>query len=78
MPTISASDLDLFTVTDDPQTAVDTIIAHYEQHGTTDRVPPTAEEMRRHPQERMTAEGTIYGVPPLGRHAARRPPATGA
>ncbi|MEW6251887.1 MAG: TIGR00730 family Rossman fold protein [Planctomycetota bacterium] len=64
---ISASDLDLFTLTDDPAVAVDALIAHHERHGTPVGVPPTAEEMQRHPQERMTAEGTVYGVPPLGR-----------
>ncbi len=72
--TVSPGDLDLFSITDDPATAVDTIIRHHEQHGTIVGVPPTTEEMKRNPQERMTAEGTVYGVPPVGRHPVRRRP----
>ncbi len=72
--TISARDLDLFSVTDDPLTAVETVIAHHQRHGTPVGVPPTEEEMKRHPQERMTAEGTVYGVPPLGRFPRPRRP----
>ncbi len=63
---IAREDLELYTVTDDPQVAVHTVCDYYERHGTPIRVPATAEEMKRHPQERMTAEGTVYGVPPSG------------
>lgn len=64
--TISPEDLHLFTVTDDPQVAVNTVCEFYERHVTTTGIPPTIEEIRRHPQQRLTAEGTIYGVPPMG------------
>ena len=64
--TISPEDLHLFTVTDDPQVAVNTVCEFYERQVTTTGIPPTIEEMRRHPQQRLTAEGTIFGVPPMG------------
>ena len=63
---ISPPDMDLFTITDDAQVAVDTVCDYYKQHGAPVGIPPTAEEMKRHPQQRLTAEGTIYGVPPSG------------
>jgi uncharacterized protein (TIGR00730 family) len=62
--TISPEDLELFIVTDEPAFAVDAIVEHHQRHGTPIGVPPTAEEMKRHPQDRLTAEGTVYGVPP--------------
>ena len=70
--TISPEDMDLFSVTDDPQIAVDTVCDYYEQHRLAIGIPPSEQEMTRHPQERLTAEGTVYGVPPFSpRH---RPP----
>lgn len=63
--TISPDDLLLFTVTDSPEVAISTICDFHERHGPLG-IPPMAEEMRRSPVERMTAEGTVYGVPPLG------------
>jgi uncharacterized protein (TIGR00730 family) len=74
--TISPEDLDLFTVTDDPKIAVDTVCDFYELHREEAGIPPTDQEMKRHPQERMTAEGTVYGVPPFSpRH--NPPPSAG-
>jgi len=71
---VSPEDMHLFTITDDPHVAVSTICDYYEQHGTPIGIPPTAEEMTRHPQDRMTAEGTVYGVPPIGpRRRSSRP-----
>ncbi len=71
---ISPEDLDLYTVTDDPNVAVETVCAHYERHRTPIGIRPTAEEMRRHPHDRLTAEGTVYGVPPMGTaRRSRRP-----
>jgi hypothetical protein len=64
--TISPEDMDLFTVTDDPRIAVDTVCDFYEHHREEAGIPPTEQEMTRHPQERMTAEGTVFGVPPFG------------
>jgi uncharacterized protein (TIGR00730 family) len=61
---ISPGDLDLFTLTDDVEFAVNRVCEYYERHGSPAGVPPTAEEITRHPQERLTAEGTVYGVPP--------------
>jgi uncharacterized protein (TIGR00730 family) len=69
---LSEADLELFTITDDPVVAVETISDFHQEHGSRVGIPPTAEEMRRHPQERLTAEGTVYGVPPTLHH--RRPP----
>ncbi len=62
---ISPSDLDLYTVTDDPEVAVNTICELYEKRQGGAGIPPTAGQMQRHPQDRLTPEGTVYGVPPL-------------
>jgi predicted Rossmann-fold nucleotide-binding protein len=70
---ISADDLHQFTVTDDPHVAVDTVCEYYERHGTPIGIPPTSEEMRRHPHDRISAEGTVYGVPPTGPRRHNRP-----
>ena len=50
---ISPEDLDLFTVTDDLDDAVEQIRSHYK-----------AAQAAAKPARRMTAEGTVYGVPP--------------
>lgn len=50
---ISPSDLDLFSVTDDLDEAVEQICSHH-------KATETAAKAAR----RMTAEGTVYGVPP--------------
>ncbi len=68
---ISAEDLNLCMATDDVQAAVNHVCEFYERHGAPLGVPPTAEEMKRHPQDRITAEGTIYGVPPTPRRPGR-------
>jgi uncharacterized protein (TIGR00730 family) len=62
---ISPEDLHLFTVTDDPHVAVGTVCDFYERHGTPIGIPPTTGEMARHPHDRISAEGTVYGAPPL-------------
>jgi uncharacterized protein (TIGR00730 family) len=61
---IGAEDLLLFVVTDDAHEAVDTVCAFYERNKNLVALPPTSEEMRRQPEQRMTGEGTIYGVVP--------------
>jgi uncharacterized protein (TIGR00730 family) len=61
---ISPEDLDLFNVTDDVDDAVAQICAHYE-----------AESKAARAAKRMTAEGTVYGIPPQEtrkRHGRRR------
>jgi uncharacterized protein (TIGR00730 family) len=71
---ISPQDLDLFLITDEPYLAVNRICEFYEKQGVPTGIPPTTEEMKRHPQERLTAEGTVYGVPPMSaRHRKGRP-----
>ncbi len=55
---ISPGDLDLFSITDDVDEAVDMICCHHEQHAAVTT------------PDRMTAEGTVFGVPP--RESRRR------
>ena len=62
---ISPSDLDLYTVTDDPEVAVNTICELHEKRRGEAGIPPTTGQMLRHPQDQLTPEGTVYGVPPL-------------
>jgi len=66
---ISPEDLNLFSVTDDPETAVKIICDTYET--TQAAEADAARGLRLRPTERMTAEGTVYGVPPAGRGRAR-------
>jgi uncharacterized protein (TIGR00730 family) len=62
---ISPEDLQLFKLTDDPQEAVDAVCDFYERHGAPMGIPPTRAEVTRHPHDRLTAEGTVYGAPPV-------------
>jgi uncharacterized protein (TIGR00730 family) len=69
---VSPEDMHLFTVTDDPHVAVNTVCEFYERRGTPIGIRPTAEEMKRHPHDRISAEGTVFGVPPMGPGRRRR------
>ncbi len=64
--TISPGDLDLFTITDDLDVAVETILARFDRDRSLAGQPTTQEEMHMAPPERVTAEGTLYGTPPIG------------
>jgi hypothetical protein len=64
---ISPEDLDLYTLTDDPRVAVDTVCDYYEKYGHPIGIRPAPDELKRQPHERLTAEGTLYGPPPTGR-----------
>jgi uncharacterized protein (TIGR00730 family) len=57
---ISPEDLDLYTLTDDPAEAVEAACAYYEEN----LAALAAAEAGRPRRQRMTAEGTVYGVPP--------------
>jgi len=61
---ISPEDFNLFTITDDVDTAVSLICAHFEKDRALAGQPHTTEEMEVTPERRTTAEGTVYGVPP--------------
>lgn len=63
---ISPGDLDLFAVTDDIDEAAQLIVTRFEQDRSLAGQPGTEEEMRLTPEQRMTAEGTYDGIPPLG------------
>ncbi len=66
---ISPEDMDLFTLTDDPEEAIETVSrACAEQEQAVRRI-----EQSPSPRERMTAEGTVYGVPPSSSPSPRRP-----
>jgi uncharacterized protein (TIGR00730 family) len=65
---ISPEDMDLFTVTDDPQEAIDTIMTAYERQ----QAALHADALEQQPQERLTGEGTVFGVLPTG--SLRRSP----
>jgi uncharacterized protein (TIGR00730 family) len=60
--TISPGDMDLFTVTDDPATAVDSVIKAYEEHGAPREA--AAASLQQPAPARLTAEGTVFGLPP--------------
>jgi len=63
--TLSPEDLKRFTITDDPDQAVAAICRHFEKHRELAAEPRAAEEMLAKPGQRLTAEGTLYGVTPL-------------
>ncbi len=68
---ISPEDLDLFTVTDEPAEAVDFLCEFHEKHRDQMILPSPAEDVRRPLDQRMTAEGTRFGVPTLLRGKVR-------
>lgn len=63
---ISSADLELFTITDDVDEAVQVVLRCYEQDRSLAGQPKTEEEMRLTPHLRVTAEGTLKGSPPIG------------
>ena len=70
---IDPGDMDLFTVTDDLDHAVEEICRHVDENPDPLRVP-LAEEVLAAPHERLTAEGTRMGLAPThgGRRGRRR------
>ncbi|MGE0480131.1 MAG: TIGR00730 family Rossman fold protein [Phycisphaerae bacterium] len=69
---IGAQDLDLFTVTEDPQRAVHEIREYHQQLAADAKAPGAAAHIGAPSAERVTAEGTRYGVRPRnGRGRAR-------
>jgi uncharacterized protein (TIGR00730 family) len=67
---ISPEDLDLFSITDDADTAADMIRDHYRRTGPP--VPAAEDELHVSPVERVTAEGTVYGVRPVKLRVSER------
>ena len=63
---IAPEDLDLFNITDDIDQAVEIISTHYERDRSLAGEPRTEQELMLTPGQRVTAEGTVYGIPPLG------------
>ena len=61
---ISRPDLDLFTVTDDVDEAVQTIVQAFDHNHSLAGQPGTDQEMCWTPERRVSAEGTLYGVRP--------------
>ena len=59
---ISPEDLDLFTITDDPQIAVNWVFDCYQKTCAMSEPPPVETELKLSPTQRLTAEGTVYGV----------------
>jgi uncharacterized protein (TIGR00730 family) len=62
--TINAADLDLFCITDSGDEAVSMVLEHLKQHEQDLLPPPPAEELAVDASQRMTPEGTLYGVRP--------------
>lgn len=63
---ISPEDMGLFVLTDDPEHAVRTVCDFYEEQQKSLGTPIPGDDLRRQPPQRLTAEGTVYGVPPMG------------
>lgn len=61
---ICPEDLELFSVTDDIDEAVELVCAHCQAHPEAAIAKPTEAELAKPPAERLTAEGTRYGVRP--------------
>lgn len=70
---ISPEDLDLFTLTDDLDAAVLTICEHYKSAPWSACHPTKAEELTQPAAQRLTAEGTLYGMRPGAAHLDFRP-----
>ncbi len=58
---ISPEDLDLFTITDDAAVAVETVVSFHQRQLIAERA--AAAGAVPHKPQRMTAEGTVYGIP---------------
>lgn len=74
---IGAPDLELFTVTDDPQRAVDEIREYHERVPAATQPPGAAAQLGAPSAERVTAEGTRYGVRPRNGRGKGRAGASG-
>lgn len=59
---ISPGDLELYTLTDDISQAVELIDEHYREYQARSAAPAAGADVLRSPDERLTAEGTLYGV----------------
>lgn len=57
---ISPEDLDLFTITDEPRAAVEQVVSFHQQQVAMERAAAAAVPRGA---RRMTAEGTVYGIP---------------
>lgn len=62
--TISAPDLDIATVCDEPNEVVQQILEFYQQNPESAVPSATAADLVKQPPDRLTAEGTIYGERP--------------
>ena len=63
---ISPEDLDLFFVTDDIDEAVAIVQERFDKDRSLAGEPGTEQELHLTPEHRMSAEGTVYGIPPVG------------
>ena len=63
---ISPADLELFTITDSVDEALEIVLQRYEQDRSLAGQPKTEQEMHLTPHLRVTAEGTLQGSPPVG------------
>lgn len=70
--TISPGDLDLFSVTDDVDWAVEEISSFYLRHIDELIVPPRSAEFTAPVSDQLTAEGTLFGTPPRTPPRARK------
>jgi uncharacterized protein (TIGR00730 family) len=64
---IGPADMDLFTITDDINDAAD-LITHFFEENREAILPSPSEERKRPAEQRVTAEGTLYGVSPRVMH----------
>lgn len=70
---ISPEDLDLYMITDDPEKAVGWVYDCYQKACQVPDATATR-ALQLQPGQRLTAEGTVYGVSPLGRSKRHRQP----
>jgi uncharacterized protein (TIGR00730 family) len=73
---ISPADLDLVTITDDVAAAAAAIEEHYARLPALGGEPTTADELTVAPFQRMTAEGTLFGMTPTRPAGPPPPPPT--
>jgi hypothetical protein len=69
---ICAKDMELFSVTDDIDEALELVMRHHEAHRDRAAQPSPVVELAKPPAQRMTAEGTRYGVSPHGAQVRAR------
>lgn len=62
--TISEGDVNLATVCDDPLQAVEHLVNFYRKHPESANPQPNGSDLVKAPNDRLTAEGTIYGERP--------------